>query len=80
MTVPKIEFLLQRTHLEAGRDQTVDLLIRVIPPEIDSVIGRRPKLNLSVVLDRSGSMGGEKMERDVTGIVAAATPVAERFR
>ncbi|HEX8749316.1 MAG TPA: VWA domain-containing protein [Pyrinomonadaceae bacterium] len=63
MTVPKIEFLLQRTHLEAGRDQTVDLLIRIIPPEIDSIIGRRPKLNLSVVLDRSGSMGGEKMER-----------------
>ncbi|HKS27285.1 MAG TPA: VWA domain-containing protein [Pyrinomonadaceae bacterium] len=63
MRVPKIEFLLQRTHLEADREQTVDLLIRIIPPEIDSVIGRRPRLNIGIVLDRSGSMGGEKMER-----------------
>lgn len=63
MRVPKIEFLLQRAQLEAGRDQTVDLLIRIVPPEIDSVIGRRPKLNIGIVLDRSGSMGGEKMVR-----------------
>jgi Ca-activated chloride channel family protein len=59
--VPKIEFLLERTKLEAGREQTVDVLLRITPPEIDSGIGRRPKLNFAVVLDRSGSMGGEKI-------------------
>jgi Ca-activated chloride channel family protein len=61
--VPKVEFLLEKTQLEAGRDQTVDVLIRITPPEIDSVIGRRPRLNFCIVLDRSGSMGGEKIVR-----------------
>src|SRR2546423_6867471 len=61
-SIPKIEFLTERTWLVAGRDQTVDVLIRVLPPEMDASTGSRPKLNLGMVLDRSGSMGGEKME------------------
>src|SRR5262249_26875958 len=58
----KVEFITERGRLAAGREQTVDLLIRVVPPEPDPGIGRRPKLNLSMVLDRSGSMGGEKID------------------
>lgn len=61
--MPKVELLTERAKLVAGRDQTIDVLIRVTPPEIDAGVGRRPKLNLSLVLDRSGSMEGEKMRR-----------------
>lgn len=61
--VPKVEFLIERAKLTAGREQTVDVLIRITPPEVDTGVNKRPKLNLSLVLDRSGSMDGEKMMR-----------------
>src|SRR5258708_2338829 len=60
-STPLVEFITERAKLAAGREQTVDLLLRITPPEPDPGIGRRPKLNFSIVLDRSGSMGGEKM-------------------
>jgi Ca-activated chloride channel family protein len=61
--VPKVEFMTERAKLVAGREQTIDVLVRITPPEVDTGMAARPPLNLSMVLDRSGSMGGEKMER-----------------
>lgn len=61
--VPKIEFLTGRAKLAANREQTLDVLIRITPPEAGTDMSLRPKLNLSLVLDRSGSMSGEKIMR-----------------
>jgi len=58
---PKIEFFTTREKLLAGREQTVDVLIRITPPDVDLENTKRSPLNLSIVLDRSGSMGGVKM-------------------
>ncbi|HKU78095.1 MAG TPA: VWA domain-containing protein [Pyrinomonadaceae bacterium] len=69
MEYPKVEFFTTHAKLEAGREQTVDVLIRITPPALSLNSSSRPNwkgrpdLNLSLVLDRSGSMEGEKMIR-----------------
>lgn len=60
--LPKVEFFTKTTKLEANREQNVDVLLRITPPVLNTQVAERPRLNLSIVLDRSGSMGGPKMQ------------------
>src|SRR3982751_304837 len=59
---PTIELITEKEKLTADKEQTVDVLVRIVPPAADTSLTKRPKLNLSMVLDRSGSMQGRKLE------------------
>lgn len=59
--VPTIEIITEREKLAADTEQTVDVLVRIVPPAADGK-AKRPRLNLSLVIDRSGSMQGRKIE------------------
>ncbi len=60
---PLIETFTEKEKLAAGRDQTIDVLVRITPPMHRELESKRPKLNIGIALDRSGSMGGQKMRQ-----------------
>lgn len=57
-----VELIAEKDKLAAGKEQEFDILIKITPPEIQKA-SERPKMNLSLVLDRSGSMQGSKIEQ-----------------
>ena len=59
---PRIELLPLKGALPAGKDSEVTVLARIHPAQPVEVSGPRPPLNLSLVIDRSGSMSGHPLE------------------
>ena len=57
-----LEFIPDRPALCHDQSCTVDLVVRITPPPLPREQGQRARINLALVLDRSGSMQGEKME------------------
>lgn len=61
MRVPTIYLIPSRAAVSSDSATTLDVLLRIIPPT-DEVELKRPTLNIGLVIDRSGSMSGQKME------------------
>lgn len=58
--LPKLELISEYPAIPAVADKTFYVLAQITPPEMGKVT-YRPPLNLSLVLDRSGSMGVDKL-------------------
>ena len=58
MKLPRIEIIPVRGAVRSDAPVTLDVLLRITPPSPEVQV-QRPALNLGLVLDRSGSMGGQ---------------------
>lgn len=70
----RLELIPMREGVLAQGQSTIDLLVRILPPELAHK-PKRPPLNLCLVLDRSGSMAGPKLH----GMLQAAHGVVDNL-
>jgi len=68
---------LEREILPAGKEQTAIIKVLLDAPEAPKD-GERPPVNLAIVLDRSGSMSGAKIEKAKEAAIAALRRLGSR--
>lgn len=61
MKAPTIDLIPLRAAVSSDSPTTLDVLVRIIPPTAEVEL-KRPILNIGLVIDRSGSMSGQKIE------------------
>jgi Ca-activated chloride channel homolog len=77
MNLPSIECIPLRAAVAQGMASELDVLIRISAPKIAvNQHTERPSLNLGLVIDRSGSMSGERIDR----AREAAASIVERLQ
>ncbi|MEO0795118.1 MAG: VWA domain-containing protein [Verrucomicrobiota bacterium] len=72
-----IDAELDRPVVPADRDETVVVQIKIRPERVLSD-SQRPPVNLSLVLDRSGSMSGRKIEQAIAAAKVAISKLGPR--
>ncbi|MEO0536791.1 MAG: VWA domain-containing protein [Cyanobacteria bacterium P01_A01_bin.123] len=58
---PMIQLTPLHGAIAANQATTLDVLIKIVPPDAPEFLPERPPINLGLVIDRSGSMGGAKI-------------------
>lgn len=58
---PTIQLIPLYGAIAANRPTTLDVLIKIVSPVAPTSLPQRPPINLGLVIDRSGSMGGAKI-------------------
>lgn len=61
MNLPQIELIPLRPVVSSDRPSSLDILVKIVPPA-QAIDLKRPALNIGFVIDRSGSMSGQKIE------------------
>jgi Ca-activated chloride channel family protein len=74
-----IDAVLDRPVVPANQAEDVVVQIKILPA-IRGCFAERPPVNLSLVLDRSGSMSGEKIEQAIQAAEVAVGRLGERDR
>src|SRR5690348_15045962 len=58
---PTMNIFTEKEKLVSDKEQTINVLVQISPPQLDATEFSRQKLNIAIALDRSGSMQGQKM-------------------
>jgi Ca-activated chloride channel family protein len=72
-----VDAALDRPVVPANREEDVVVQIKILP-SVTYHLGERPPVNLSLVLDRSGSMSGQKIEQAIQAAEVAVARLGPR--